>query len=141
MRPNKYGYGLADGSYQAAGEIAGITRLVDDFYDQMEALPEAATIRNMHPKDLTKARQKLSYFLSGWLGGPKLFSQNFGPINIPDFHKHFPIGDEEREAWLICMRHAIAQQPYEQSFKDYLLVELRVPAERIKQRSQAHAAK
>ena len=106
----------------------------------MDSLPEAATIRNMHPKDLSKARQKLSYFLSGWLGGPKLFSEHFGGINIPDFHKHFPINQAESEAWLLCMQQAIALQPYEQSFKDYLLTELRVPAERIKQRSQAHAA-
>jgi hemoglobin len=74
--------------------------LVDAFYVNMETLPEAETIRNMHPQDLTESRKKLTYFLCGWLGGPKLFSQHYGPISIPSFHKQFPIGFEERDAWL-----------------------------------------
>ena len=69
--------------YQEAGELAGITRLVDEFYVNMDTLPEAETIRNMHPEDLTESRKKLTYFLSGWLGGPKLFQQHYGPISIP----------------------------------------------------------
>ncbi|MBI5671876.1 MAG: hypothetical protein HZC50_01095 [Nitrospirae bacterium] len=69
--------------YQAAGELAGITRLVDEFYVNMDTLPEAKTIRNMHPEDLTESRKKLTYFLSGWLGGPRLFQQHYGPISIP----------------------------------------------------------
>ena len=56
--------------YQAAGELVGITRLVDEFYVNMDTLPEAEIIRNMHPHDLTESRKKLTYFLCGWLGGP-----------------------------------------------------------------------
>ncbi|MFT5604697.1 MAG: hemoglobin [Paracoccaceae bacterium] len=32
-------YGVEDGSYKAAGELPGITKLVDAFYDFMEVLP------------------------------------------------------------------------------------------------------
>ena len=119
--------------YQAAGELAGITRLVDEFYVNMDALPEAETIRSMHPEDLTESRKKLTYFLSGWLGGPKLFLQHYGPISIPGYHKQFPIGHEERDAWLLCMQRAIAVQPYSDQFKDYLLAALSIPAERVRQ--------
>ena len=69
-------YGEGDHSYQTAGQIAGITRLVDKFYDNMERFEQAQTIRDMHPDDLTESRKKLAYFLSGWLGGPKLYSQH-----------------------------------------------------------------
>jgi hemoglobin len=126
-------YGTLDASYQAAGELAGITALVDAFYGYMETLPEAAKIRAMHPQDLAESRRKLSYFLSGWLGGPKLYAEHYGGIRIPLFHKPFPIGDAERDAWLLCMQKAIAEQPYTDDFKDYLLTQLRVPAERIRQ--------
>jgi hemoglobin len=119
--------------YQAAGELAGITRLVDEFYLNMDMLPEAETIRNMHPEDLTESRKKLTCFLSGWLGGPKLFQQHYGPISIPGFHKQFPICYEERDAWLLCMQRAIAVQPYSAPFKDYLLAALSIPAERVRQ--------
>ncbi|TNE82758.1 MAG: globin, partial [Gammaproteobacteria bacterium] len=74
-------YGDADSSYQAVGGLKGITRLVDRFYDLMDSLPEAKTLRAMHSLDLTDSRQKLVYFLSGWLGGPKLFTEHFGPIS------------------------------------------------------------
>ena len=118
--------------YQAAGELAGITRLVDEFYVNMDILPEAETIRHMHPDDLTESRKKLTYFLCGWLGGPKQFQQHYGPISIPGFHKKFPIGYEERDAWLLCMQRALAAQPYSNELKDYLLAALSIPAERVR---------
>jgi len=119
--------------YQAAGELVGITRLVDEFYVNMDTLPEAEIIRNMHPPDLTESRKKLTYFLCGWLGGPKLFQQRYGPISIPGFHKQFPIGYEERDTWLLCMQRAIAVQPYSDQFKDYILAALSIPAERVRE--------
>lgn len=119
--------------YQAAGELEGITKLVDEFYAAMDTLLEAETIRKMHPPDLTESRRKLTYFLCGWLGGPRLFQQHYGPISIPGAHKRFPIGYEERDAWLLCMQRALATQPYSDQFKDYLLAALSIPAERVRQ--------
>ncbi|MDR4463026.1 MAG: group II truncated hemoglobin [Nitrospira sp.] len=119
--------------YQAAGELVGITKLVDEFYANMDTLPEAETIRKMHPPDLTESRRKLTYFLCGWLGGPRLFQQHYGPISIPGAHKRFPIGYEERDAWLLCMQRALATQPYTEEFKQYLLAALSIPAERVRQ--------
>ena len=69
----------------------------------------------------------------GWLGGPMLFQQHYGPISIPDAHKGFPIGYEERDAWLLCMRQALASQPFSTELKDYLLAALSIPAERVRQ--------
>ena len=125
-------YGVQDNSYKMAGEIAGITKLVDEFYKIMATLPESKKIREMHPKDLSESRKKLSYFLSGWLGGPKLYLDHYGPINIPSAHKHLAVGVEESEAWLLCMQKAIDLQAYEDTFKTYLIEQLRVPAERIR---------
>lgn len=119
--------------YQAAGGIEGITKLVDQFYLNMDTLPEADTIRKMHPEDLTESRKKLTYFLCGWLGGPRLFQQHYGPISIPGAHKRFPIGYEERDAWLFCMQRAIALQPFSEAFKEYLMAALSIPAERVRQ--------
>ena len=125
-------YGVSDNSYQAAGELAGITCLVDDFYDNMSTFPEAKIIRDMHPSDLTESRTKLAYFLSGWLGGPRIYAATFGSLRIPAAHQHFPVGKSESEAWLHCMQKALEIQPYEDAFKVYLITQLRVPAERIR---------
>ena len=126
------GYGTGDASFRAAGGEDGIRRLVDRFYDLMEERPDTKRIRSMHPKSLEVSRDKLARFLCGWLGGPKRYSEKYGPIQIPRAHVRFAIGAEERDAWLACMRAAIAEQPYAEDFKAYLLRELAVPAERIR---------
>jgi hemoglobin len=91
-------FGDEDTSYQAAGGIEGIQQLVNEFYDLMDSLPESEKIRSLHKKDLSDARKKLSYFLSGWLGGPKLYQEHIGSISIPGFHRKFNIGSAERDA-------------------------------------------
>ena len=126
------GYGIDMSPYSAAGELAGVTSLVDDFYSNMDTFPEARVIRKMHPEDLSESRKKLTYFLCGVLGGPRLYIEHYGGINLPDFHRQFPIGPDERNAWMLCMQHAIAVQPYEASFKEYLVARLSIPAERIR---------
>ena len=131
MTSNPHKYGIGDNSYQAAGQLAGITALVGAFYDAMDRLPNAQHIRQMHAPDLADAKLRFSYFLSGWLGGPRLHKENFGGVHVPRFHQQFPIGEAERDAWLECMALAIEQQPYESSFKIYLLEQLKVPANAV----------
>lgn len=126
-------YGTDDTSYQAAGGKAGIEKLVSDFYDLMEQLPEAQHIRNMHPADLAVTRDKLATFLSGWTGGPRLYQEKYGGISIPQVHAHLEIGTEERDAWLHCMQLAVDKQDYADDFKTYLMQQLAIPAERIRQ--------
>src|SRR3546814_418945 len=90
----------------------------------MDSFPEARVIRDMHPKDIDVIRRKLTYFLCGWLGGPRLYAEHYGGISIPGFHPPLPIGESERDALLLFMEHAIAKQPYDYPFNDYLLSQL-----------------
>lgn len=124
-------YGFSDTSFQAAGGIEGIRKLVDDFYRFMDELPEANIIRAMHKDDLTISRDKLTLFLCGWMGGPVSYAEKYGSINIPRDHSHLAIGEKERDAWLLCMEKAIELQNYSPEFGTYLLAQLRIPAERI----------
>jgi hemoglobin len=129
-------YGVGDASYQAAGGIDGLRRLVDDFYRIMDESPAAAELRRLHPESLEASRDKLTCFLSGWLGGPKLFAEKYGPVVIPAFHAQWPIGEALAEAWLDCMAQAVARQGYAPEFAAYLMQQLRVPAARIVQASR-----
>ncbi len=130
-------YGTEDASYLAAGGESGLRQLVDAFYDIMERDPRFATIRHMHPEDLEITRDKLARFLCGWLGGPSRFREKYGPISIPAAHQHLDVGEDEREQWLDCMREAIAAQDFDESFAEYLITQLRVPAEAVRRRSEA----
>ncbi|NOX26906.1 MAG: group II truncated hemoglobin [Gammaproteobacteria bacterium] len=124
-------YGNSDSSFLAAGGIEGIRRLVENFYHKMDTLAFAKTIRGMHPDDLTSSIDKLSLFLCGWLGGPRLYKEKYGAVNIPKIHAPFPIDDPDARAWLECMRLAISEQDYQADFCVYLNEQLRTPASRI----------
>ena len=56
--------------HEQLGGDAGVVRLVERFYERMDAEPEAATIRALHADELAPMVDKLSVFLIGWLGGP-----------------------------------------------------------------------
>lgn len=124
-------YGDGDASFLAAGGVKGIQRLVEDFYDVMSTRDYAKVIREMHPDDLTVSIDKLARFLCGWMGGPKRYREKYGGIAIPHAHKHLPIHEAEKQAWLGCMQEALERQPYPEAFKDYLIEQLAVPAGRI----------
>ena len=125
-------YGTGDASFRAAGGEEGIKRLVDDFYSLMAEDPGARRIFDMHPKGPVHSAERLTAFLCGWLGGPHRYAERYGHgLRLPMAHAHLPIRADDKEAWLACMREAIARQPYEPAFAQYLLRALSVPAERI----------
>ena len=125
--------GHEDRTYHAAGGQIGIRKLVDSFYDIMGSDPRFRVIFDWHPPDKEEARDKLALFLCGWMGGPRPFVDKYGPIRIPDAHKHLRITTLERDLWLECMSRALSQQDYPAALIDYLLRQLYIPAERIRQ--------
>lgn len=94
--------------YHRLGGEAAIRRIVDRFYDVMDSAPEAAGLRAMHAADLGPMRERLFEFLSGWLGGPPLYFLRPDRKCIVSAHKPFRIGAAERDAWMQCMRRAMA---------------------------------
>ncbi len=93
--------------YEQIGGEENIRRLVDRFYDLMDTRPEAAGIRRLHPEDLSQSREKLYLFLVGWTGGPPLYVQKYGHPRLRARHLPFPIGEAERDQWLLCMNQAL----------------------------------
>jgi hemoglobin len=97
----------AETPYAALGGAAGVRRLVDTFYDQMDRDPAYAQLRRVHRPELTSARDKLTLFLSGWLGGPNLYIERYGHPRLRARHLPFAIGTVERDQWMTCMGGAL----------------------------------
>lgn len=133
-------YGVGDASYRAVGGLEGITRLVERFYYLMDNKAHAQTIRKMHEADLTKSKEKLVAFLSGWLGGPPLYSERHGGINLPMAHRHLPIDEAGAQSWLDCMSQAIKDLGYSPELHDYMMRCFTIPARGIQLMSE-HKAK
>ena len=94
-------------TYELIGGEEGVRALVDRFYDLMDLDQAYAGIRQMNPQDLTSSRDKLYLFLSGWMGGPDLYVQQYGHPRLRARHLPFPIGLSERDQWLQCMGAAM----------------------------------
>jgi len=118
-------------SYELLGGKQALRKLVDRFYDHMDTLPEAKTIRELHPKDLRSAREKLFMFLSGWLGGPDRYIAAFGHPRLRARHLPFTIGAEERDQWMYCMRKAFEETEIDSAFREQLLSALNQTATHI----------
>jgi hemoglobin len=93
--------------YERVGGETGVRALVDRFYDLMDSLPEARDIRALHPPTLDGSRDKLHWFLVGWLGGPPLYIERFGHPRLRARHLPFAIGERERDQWMLCMSRAV----------------------------------
>ena len=102
------------------GEEEGIRSLVSEFYRLMDELPEAKVIRELHPEDLTLSIEKLGDFLIGWSGGPPVYQEKYGHPRLRMRHMPFPIGDEERDQWMLCMRQALESVGYSKEVVNYL---------------------
>jgi len=107
--------------YERIGREAGVRRLVASFYDFMDRLPEAQTIREMHADDLDPMIEKLTCFLVGWMGGPEHYRERYGRVIIPAAHQQFPIDRDARDQWLLCMRCALEAIDAEPDLIDLLM--------------------
>ncbi len=107
--------------YELMGGEATILKLVDRFYFYMDSLPETQGIRKIHAESLENAKSKLFKFLSGWLGGPDLFIQEFGHPMLRRRHLPFAIGQSESDQWMICMNKAMAELEIDENLKKSLL--------------------
>jgi hemoglobin len=106
--------------YDLMGGQAVVFALVDKFYDRMDEVPEYYGIRKLHPASLEGSRDKLKWFLSGWLGGPQLYTEKFGHPMLRARHLPFPIGVNERDQWLACMFSAMEALGLESSLQTRL---------------------
>jgi hemoglobin len=93
--------------YESVGGHDKIIILVDRFYFHMDTLPEAQTIRKMHQGDLSLIKEKLVFFLSGWMGGPHLYFEKYGHPKLRARHLPFKISLSERDQWVTCMFKAM----------------------------------
>ncbi|MBU6260810.1 MAG: group II truncated hemoglobin [Burkholderiales bacterium] len=99
----------ATAPYAQIGGDAGVRALVDRFYDLMDLEPAYAALRALHPTTLEGSRDKLYWFLSGWLGGPDLYVERHGHPRLRARHLPFVITRVERDQWLACMQQAMAE--------------------------------
>ena len=92
--------------YDAVGGAPTFHAIVSKFY---ELVREDEVLRPLYPEDeLDDAEQRLRMFLEQYWGGPRTYSDQRGHPRLRMRHAPFRIGPFERDAWLRCMRTAVA---------------------------------
>ena len=107
--------------YDQLGGAAAVQQLSRRFYELMDELPEAYTVRQMHPESLQGSEDNLFEFLSGWFGGPALYIAKKGHPRLRMRHAPYAIGPVERDEWMLCMRLALTEQVADVAFRDRLI--------------------
>jgi hemoglobin len=94
-------------AFELVGGESAVRGLVDRFYDLMDLEPGYRELRALHPTTLDGSRDKLHWFLCGWLGGPQHYVERFGHPMLRARHLPFTIGIRERDQWMACMVQAM----------------------------------
>jgi hemoglobin len=118
--------------YEFLGGDAGIRAIVDRFYDLMDSVAEAATIRRLHAASLKASREKLYMYLTGWTGGPQLYIERHGHPRLRARHLPFSIGERERDEWLWCMERALGEREIPEELRADLWAKIRGLADHMR---------
>jgi hemoglobin len=118
------------------GGEPGVRKLVDAFYDRMDFEADFATIRALHPTTLDGSRDKLFWFLCGWLGGPNHYVERFGHPRLRARHLPFSIGVVERDQWMACMKLALADCGIDEQLTSWLTQQLFGTADWMRNRAE-----
>lgn len=121
--------------YERIGGTEGVRALVHRFYQIMDELPESYGIRKMHAENLQNSEDKLFKFLSGWMGGPQLFVQEYGHPMLRRRHMQFAIGESERDQWLLCMNKALHETVENTALRNELATALAGVADHMRNQS------
>jgi hemoglobin len=130
MQVHSSDWGPFQTPHEAIGGDDGVRRLVEAFYDTIEA--ESPGIRAMLPRDTSTSRQKLYEFLSGWLGGPPLYVEKRGHPRLRMRHLPFPIGTPEAQEWMRCMRLAMDEAGVGEPLRAFLDERLEMSAMHVR---------
>ncbi len=119
--------------YNLVGGEQGVLKLIEVFYDLVETHPEGHQLHLLHLRGngVAHSRVEQFHFLSGFLGGPRLYQEKHGHANVRTMHEHVEIDSAAKDAWLKCMALAMDTVAIESSTKKQLMDTFTVIAERL----------
>jgi hemoglobin len=108
--------------YQQVGGEPVVRALVERFYDAMEATePELAALHVLEDGKISRAsRDRFALFLIGWLGGPQEYMRLHGHPRLRMRHARVPVNTGTRDAWMRCMRLALAHESLDAPMRQFL---------------------
>jgi len=113
--------------YEMIGENT-LHHLVDTFYGLVAQHPDLAPI---FPNDFTEIARKQKQFLTQYLGGPPLYTEEHGHPMMRARHLPFPVTSTRAKAWLTCMRQAMEHVELQGPIRDEFFSRLHLTAQHM----------
>ena len=113
--------------FESIGEET-LHRLVDTFYGLVAQHPDLAPI---FPNQFTEIARKQKQFLTQYLGGPSLYTEEHGHPMMRARHLPFPVTPTRAKAWLSCMEQAMDQIGLEGPLRDEFYSRLYLTAQHM----------
>jgi hemoglobin len=124
--------------YDAVGGMPFFERLVARFY---EGVAGDDVLRPLYPEaDLAPAARRLTLFLAQYWGGPTTYNAERGHPRLRARHFPFPIGERERDRWLLHMRAAIDESDAAEPERGRLHEYVTMAAEAMRNRADEASA-
>ncbi|MDF0726871.1 globin [Cytobacillus sp. S13-E01] len=92
--------------YKRIGGAETLERLVNAFYPKVYA---DSVLSPLFEGNIEDIKRKQTLFLTQFLGGPALYSNEFGPPAMRERHLPFEITPTRASAWLHCMKEAFEE--------------------------------
>ncbi|WP_370222677.1 MULTISPECIES: globin [Bacillaceae] len=97
--------------FEEIGGAETIEKLVEAFYPRVYADP---VLSPLFVGDIEDIKRKQRMFLTQFLGGSPLYSQEFGPPAMKQRHLPFEITPLRAQRWLACMKEAFKETGLDQ---------------------------
>ncbi|HEX7752275.1 MAG TPA: group II truncated hemoglobin [Novosphingobium sp.] len=94
-------------AFDLLGGAPVVRRVVDRFYDLMDADADYAELRSLHAQDLAPMRDSLTGFLTAWLGGPRDWFDERPGRCMMSAHKGVAITEASARQWADAMSRAV----------------------------------
>lgn len=113
--------------YELIGE-GQLHKLIDVFYSNVSQHPD---LQPIFPDDLTETVRKQKQFMTQYLGGPSLYTEEHGHPMLRARHIPFEITPERAKAWLSCMYQAMDEVGLEGEIREFLYHRLYLTAQHM----------
>ena len=108
----------SDSIYELLGGESRIRQFVTTFYSHVQ---KDALLAPLFPQDIKPVIEKQILFMTQFLGGPPLYSNQYGHPMMRARHLPFEITQERADAWLNCMKLALIENAVEPELAQFLL--------------------
>ena len=119
--------------YDEIGGNDGVQRLVETFYNIVEKDDVAKKLHILHLRGsgIANSKKEQHLFMSGFLGGPKLYLEKHGHANLKVMHEHVVVDEEAKDIWLNCMEKAMDEVALSEAIQEKLMRIFTPVAERL----------